>query len=139
MKGEAAVSEARLWLGTPYVHRASLRGAGCDCLGLIRGIWRALYGAEPCVLPPYASDWAEAGAPEALLGAMQLHLRPKPLDQPALGDVLVFRMRESGAAKHLGLQSGPEHFIHAYSQHEVSESALSAPWARRLVARFQFP
>jgi NlpC/P60 family putative phage cell wall peptidase len=38
---------ARDWLDTPYQHQASVRGAGCDCLGLIRGIWRTLYGAEP--------------------------------------------------------------------------------------------
>ena len=40
------VSEARLWLGTPYVHQMACRGAGCDCLGLVRGVWRGVYGAE---------------------------------------------------------------------------------------------
>jgi NlpC/P60 family putative phage cell wall peptidase len=52
----AAVAEARLWLGTPYMHQASARGAGADCLGLLRGIWRALYGDEPEVVPPYTED-----------------------------------------------------------------------------------
>ena len=41
------VGAARAWLGTPYRHRASTPGAGCDCLGLVRGVWRTLYGAEP--------------------------------------------------------------------------------------------
>ena len=35
------VAEARMWIGTPYVHQASALGAGCDCLGLVRGVWRA--------------------------------------------------------------------------------------------------
>jgi len=43
----AIVTEARRWIGTPYHHRASLRGVGTDCLGLIRGVWRALYDSEP--------------------------------------------------------------------------------------------
>ncbi|NCO16648.1 MAG: peptidase, partial [Alphaproteobacteria bacterium] len=41
------VAEARRWIGTPYVHQSSARGAGTDCLGLLRGVWRALYGVEP--------------------------------------------------------------------------------------------
>lgn len=32
------VAAARQWLGTPYRHQASVRGVGCDCLGLIRGV-----------------------------------------------------------------------------------------------------
>ena len=43
----AIVEEARAWIGTPYRHQASLKGVGCDCLGLIRGVWRAVMGEEP--------------------------------------------------------------------------------------------
>ena len=49
---EAALVEARRWLGTPYRHQASRMGVGCDCLGLVRGVWRSLYGAEPEATPP---------------------------------------------------------------------------------------
>lgn len=42
---KAIVNAARSWLGTPYHHQASLRGVGCDCLGLIRG----LAGPRPSV------------------------------------------------------------------------------------------
>ena len=54
----AIIAEARGWIGTPYCHQASLKGAGCDCLGLIRGVWRALYGAEPEAPGPYSPNWA---------------------------------------------------------------------------------
>jgi len=30
-------------------------------------------------------------------------------------------------------------FIHAYTGHGVIESPLSAPWERRIVARYAFP
>ena len=53
------VTAARGWIGTPYVHQASVRGAGCDCLGLLRGVWRELIGPEPEVVPPYTMDWSE--------------------------------------------------------------------------------
>ena len=58
------IAIARDWIGTPYRHQASTRGAGCDCLGLARGVWRALHGVEPTEPPPYTRDWGEAGARE---------------------------------------------------------------------------
>lgn len=138
----AVVLAARGWLGTPYVHQASCRGAGCDCLGLLRGIWREVLGAEPEAVPDYTQDWSEASHEERLWQAAARHLLAKPLAAPAPGDVLLFRMRDGGVAKHLGLQAmiGPApSFIHAYSGHGVVESALTPPWARRIVARFAFP
>jgi len=44
---QAIVEAALSWRGTPYHHRQSACGIGCDCLGLVRGIWRELYGPEP--------------------------------------------------------------------------------------------
>jgi len=44
---EAVIAAARAWLGTPYHNQASLRGVGCDCLGLARGVGRDVVGAEP--------------------------------------------------------------------------------------------
>lgn len=138
--GERAVEIAREWIGTPYRHQGSAWGAGTDCLGLIRGVWRALYGAEPEAVPPYTPDWAEPAGDEVLLEAASRLLVPARGEAP--GDVLVFRMRASGVAKHLGVAGwvgqAPT-FIHAYSGHAVMESPLSAPWQRRIAARFQFP
>ena len=136
------VEVARGWLGTPYIHQASCKGAGCDCLGLLRGVWRETLGAEPESAPAYTADWSEPSGQEALWEAALRHLTPKPLAQVASGDILLFRMRDGAVAKHLGLQAetGPvASFIHAYSGHGVVESALTTPWARRVVARFAFP
>ena len=138
----AIVVAARGWLGTPYVHQASCRGAGCDCLGLLRGVWREVLGQEPEVVPAYTADWSEASGQERLWQAAWRHLLPKDLAAAAPGDVILFRMRDGGVAKHLGLQAeigDGASFIHAYSGHGVVESALTPPWARRIVARFTFP
>ncbi|MEX3015894.1 peptidase [Gymnodinialimonas hymeniacidonis] len=136
------VSTARAWLGTPYIHQASCKGAGCDCLGLLLGIWREVHGDLPAPVPAYTNDWSEVSGEERLLEAARAHLPQKAIDDAAPGDVLIFRMRSDAVAKHVGLQSlvAPTPcFIHAYSGRGVTENALTAPWARRVAARFAFP
>lgn len=139
---EAIVAEARRWIGTPYVHQASVLGAGTDCLGLLRGVWRGINGAEPEAVPAYSMDWSEPQGEERLWAAALRHLIAKSVANRDTGDVLLFRMRDGAVAKHLGIlsQAGAEpRFIHAYSRYGVFESALSQPWRRRLVACFEFP
>ena len=64
---EDILAEAASWIGTPYLHQASVKGAGCDCLGLVRGIWRAALGEEPLPLPPYTPEWGKTSARDTLL------------------------------------------------------------------------
>lgn len=135
------VTEARRWIGTPYVHQASVLGVGTDCLGLLRGVWRAVRGEEPEVVPPYTRDWAEYEGREDLMAAARRWLSPCGAEIRE-GDVLLFRMREGAVAKHLGIVSrtgAAMAFIHAYTGHGVVESPLSEPWLRRVAARFSFP
>lgn len=138
------VAAARGWIGTPYRHQASVRGAGTDCLGLVRGVWREVVGPEPFRAPPYTPDWSEPQQDETLLRAGRRWLVPLGRDAPAApGEVLLFRMRDSGIAKHLGIlarrSAGRSTFVHAYCGQGVIESPLSEPWRRRIVARFRFP
>lgn len=140
--GAEALVVARCWIGTPYVHQGSVLGGGADCLGLIRGVWRTLFGEEPEAVPPYTPDWSEPQHEERLWRAALTHLERAPEGVEAPGDVLLFRMRQTGVAKHLGLAGVVGErptFVHAYSGHAVMESPLSAPWRRRIVARFRFP
>ena len=138
--GEKVLALAQGWLGTPYRHQASLRGVGCDCLGLVRGIWRELYGAEPELLPPYAPDWAERGGEDRLMAAAKRHFLAVPdMDGARPGDLLLFRWRADAAAKHLGILAGPQHFIHAYEQAAVVCSTLVPGWKRRIAGVFRFP
>lgn len=140
--GATVVVAARGWIKTPYRHQASSKAVGCDCLGLLRGMWRELYGAEPELVPAYSQDWSEPQGHEALWSAASRHLIAKPRGDAAPGDIMLFRMRSGAVAKHLGIAgevgTAPT-FIHAYSGHGVLESPLSSPWRRRIVARFQFP
>jgi NlpC/P60 family putative phage cell wall peptidase len=136
------VAETRAWIGTPYLHQASAKGAGTDCLGLLRGVWRSLIGAEPEAVPPYTDDWAEPSRQEVLLAAAERWLVRKDIAVAEVGDVLLFRMRQGSVAKHLGIQSeigARAAFVHAFTGHGVVESPLSHPWQRRIAARFSFP
>jgi len=136
------VALARDWIGTPYRHQASCIGAGADCLGLVRGVWRGLLGEEPENVPAYSMDWSEPQGEERLWAASARYLLEKPLSDLAKGDVVLFRMRPTSVAKHLGIvsRSGAEgSFIHAYARHGVTESPLTLPWRRRMVACFDFP
>ncbi|HVV94703.1 MAG TPA: peptidase P60 [Hyphomicrobiales bacterium] len=135
---DAVVAEARRWIGTPYVHRGALIGAGCDCLGLVVGVWRALIGPLPAAVPPYAPDWAEARGGEPLLAAARRWLVEQPPGEIAPGEVLLFRWRPEVAAKHLAIATDAGHMVHAHDGAAVAEVALR-PWRRRLVARFRFP
>lgn len=135
----AVVDEARRWIGTPYLHQGSVRGAGADCLGLVRGVWRAVVGPEPVPVPPYAPDWSEPDRDERLWRSAARFLIPLTPGPPEPGDVLLFRMRAASVAKHLAIATAPGRTVHAYSGHGVVETALSAPWTCRLVARFAFP
>ncbi|SLN46207.1 NlpC/P60 family protein [Roseovarius albus] len=140
--GEQVVQAARGWIGTPYRHQTSTKGAGTDCLGLLRGVWREVRGVEPEAVPAYSMDWAEPSRDEVLWRAAERHLQRVHLNDEQPGDVLLFRMRDGAVAKHLGIVGcvGPQaSFIHAYSDHAVVESPLSTPWQRRIAARFRFP
>ena len=95
--------QTRSWIGTRYCHQASLKGVGCDCLGLVRGVWRAVIGEEPERAPPYAPDWAEAASGEPLADAAARHLVAIDRDAFRDGDVLLFRWRANLPAKHAAI------------------------------------
>ena len=134
------IAEARAWIGTPYRHQASLQGVGCDCLGLVRGVWRALHGAEPEAMPAYTRDWAEASGVESLAQAARRHL--VELADPhvfASGDVLLFRYANRYPAKHAAIATAPGLMVHAHDGAAVAEVAIAPWWRRRLAFAFAFP
>ena len=131
------VSVAEQWIGTPYRHQGFKQGVGCDCLGLLRGVWQAIYGSEPEKPRAYSRDWAEFDASDALMAAAARHL--VKTDRLLPGTVILFRWREGMAAKHVGIATGPDRFIHAYERMAVTQSPLVPHWKRRIAGLFDFP
>ena len=135
---ERVIAAARRWLGTPYHDQASLRGVGCDCLGLARGVWREVVGPEPFPIPAYSRDWGETGPREVLAeGARRMMIEVEPAAAGA-GALVLFRMKPSAIAKHVGILTGPDTFLHAYERLGVIEEAMTVAWRRRLAFAFLF-
>ncbi len=136
---DEVVRAARQWIGTPYHHQASVRGIGADCLGLVRGVWRELYGRDAEAPPPYSRDWAEASGRETMLEAATRHLHPMALKQAGAGDVVVFRLRAGTVAKHAAILTGPDRMVHAMEGGTAAEVPLSPWWRRHMAGAFSFP
>ena len=133
------IAAARGWLGTPYHDQASVKGVGCDCLGLARGIWREVVGSETLPVPPYSRDWGEIGSREVLAdSAARVLIRIDPAETGP-GAVVLFRMREGAVVKHVGILTGPDTFIHSYERLGVIEQPLTVTWRRRIAFAFLFP
>lgn len=133
------IAAAREWIGTPYHDQASLRGVGTDCLGLARGIWRDVVGPEPTKIPPYTRDWGEVGDREVLADNALQWMIPLALENMGPGDLVLFRMRRGAIAKHCGILTSEDRFIHAYDRLGVVEDNLNAGWQRRIAYAFRYP
>ena len=131
----AIVEVARAWVGTPYRHRAALRGVGCDCIGLLREVWAEVIGEAP-TLPPYRADWRDGAHSAELRALAERWLLPGAM---APGAVLLFRIGASMAPRHCGIFVGDGRFVHAQERLGVVEGNLTDGWARRVTGVFAFP
>jgi NlpC/P60 family putative phage cell wall peptidase len=139
MRGHHIVEVARGWIGTPYIHQASQKGVGCDCLGLLRGVWREILGEEPYLPPPYSADWAEASGRETLAEAGQKYLIEIPITAFTTGDVILFRWRDNVPSKHCAIAVSDQFMIHAHDGASVAEVKIGSWWKRHISYAFRFP
>ncbi len=132
------VDEARSWIGTKYHHQACVKGSGCDCLGLVRGVYQNITGQAPEKPPAYSKDWAETLQQETLIDAAERHLVRVDKEDLQAGNVIIFRFKPRAMAKHAGILTSSDTMIHAHEKAPVSEVNLSDWWLRRVAAVFQF-
>ena len=134
------VAAARAWIGTPYRHQASAKGVGCDCLGLVRGVYAEIVGRvpEPPAYPKFAHD--RRAREKALRDALDgwclpiWALREFGPVSPAEGDVALVSLGGSRPATHLVIVERFDfaerrlRVIHAYSGHDVRSDLLPPGW-----------
>jgi len=133
---EQVVTAVRGWIGTPYLHQGALKGIGCDCLGLIIGVWRELGGEYSGSIPPYTSDWAEAIGRETLAEGFRQHLLEIETGEARAGDVVLFRWRGHLPAKHAAVLTEEKRMVHAQEGAFVTEVPVSDWWKRRMAYAF---
>ena len=107
------VAEARRWIGTPYHPCADVLGAGVDCGMLIVRVFVDTGLVPPFDPRPYPPDWHLHRAEERYLGFV--FDRCHEVDEPAPGDVVVFRYGRCYAHGGIVTAASPLAFVHAFS------------------------
>ena len=139
----AIVVEARSWIGTPFQWQASVKGAGCDCKGLIAGIARELRLPEADSLYARLANYRPGKVDTKLLKAGLAEMFD-PATAPLPGDLLLLRV--GGLPQHLailseGNPSDGGRMIHTYGKGPARvievpmghawRSALDSAWSWR--------
>jgi uncharacterized phage protein (TIGR02218 family) len=136
------VSEARSWIGTPYLHLQRDRGRFSDCAGLIIGVARSLGLGDYRKL-----DYSAIPDPVHMEKVLKDNLDPVSVSNYCLGDILWLGFRYPGKdgliPVHLGIvgdyPGGGYSLIHAYSISRcVTEHRLDVKWKRRIHAAFRY-
>ncbi len=113
-------------------------GSGCDCLGLVCGVWRKILGGEPFSVPPYPRSGKDPGGASLLLNAAENLLVPlHGLLVP--GSVLLFQMHKKIPPRHCGILIDGGRFVHAQERLGVTELTLDKRWQRRIHSTYAFP
>lgn len=134
---ELIVEAARSWVGTPYHHQAALKGIGCDCVGLVRGVYQEVLGVNPKFDLSYSADWGDVNGNEKLIEAADKYLVRAEALGP--GKVILLRMAKDRVAKHCMILTSPLTAIHAVNRNPVTEITLSSWWKNRIVLVYKFP
>jgi NlpC/P60 family putative phage cell wall peptidase len=127
------LAEARSWIGTPWLHQASCKGVGADCIGFGAGVAAACGSAEAkrFLATP---EWRRYGRhPEAdfLFRVCDELMDRIEISAATVGDVLVFNCGKH--PMHFGIVGDDGRMLHAYLKaRRVCEHQLDAGWRARI-------
>jgi NlpC/P60 family putative phage cell wall peptidase len=117
----AIVAEARTWLGTPYHHRAALKGVGADCAMFPLAVYKAVgLVPEDVAVDDYPMDWAFHRNEERYLAMVERFGHEIGRDRLGPGDFVVWRFGRTFS--HGAIVIEPPRVIHAYVEPAAS------PW-----------
>jgi len=109
---ETILQTAREWIGTPYHHRARVKGAGCDCLMLIVDAFTVAGLLPPdIVVPEYSRDMMYHSDDSSYLDAVLEYC--DEVDSPAPGDLALWKFGKTYS--HGAIVSAWPTVIHAYA------------------------
>lgn len=103
------VAEALSWMGTPYHHRARLKGAGVDCAQILIAVFVAVGLVDDFDPGDYPPDWMMHRDEERYLGFVGRHA--EQVEEPLPGDVVLYRVGR--CYSHAGIVLGWPEIVHA--------------------------
>jgi NlpC/P60 family putative phage cell wall peptidase len=139
---EQIVARARQEIGTPFVHQARVPGVGCDCIGLLIIVGRAL----GLVAPDFdIKGYSNIPDGKTLVARAGQFMTPIAREAMQVGDAIVMRWGKD--PQHLGILGDYVHgglsFIHAYCEVDgigsVIETHYAPTYQKRFVAAFRLP
>lgn len=141
MKRDAIVKETKEWCGTKWQHQASLKGIACDCVGLIRGVYRELTGKEIQTTMDYPATWHLFKEEERLLGECRKYAGEEIEFNDILpGDIITFSFKPRFVDHHIGIFLGDGMFAHSYLDvGKVVINRFDETWMARVRHCFRFP
>lgn len=89
MMREKVVEVAKSWLGTPYHHRAKLKGIGVDCAQILVAVFSEAGIIDDFDTGQYPQDWMMHRSEELYLGSIEKYA--KRVEQPKPGDIALFK------------------------------------------------
>ena len=120
------------WLGTPFRHRANVRGAGADCVTFVAETLLGCGALDSYVFPAYSLDWSRHQTRslvlEWLAGCPRM-ARVPDAQLPLPGDVACYKIGK--CVHHCAVVLEPPVLAHAVLNHAVDlgrldDSALSS-------------
>lgn len=131
----AIVQEALDWIGTRFIHAGRQKGIGCDCAGLVLGVYKNV-GLLDFEYSEYSS-YAPAGMMRNMLLRFCDPLQSVLFCLP--GDILLFTLY--GYEQHIAIATAPEaqRMCHAFqTPGVVVEHELNNFWLNRITGVFTF-
>ena len=112
MVRQQIIQEALSWLKTPWHHATCVKGAGVDCVGLLRGVFNAvgLTHIEESDMPVYPPDIMLHRNEETVLAGLTRYAHE--IETPLTGDVVVWKFGRIFA--HAGIVIEWPRIIHAH-------------------------
>ncbi len=136
---ETLVAVARGWVGTPFHHQAAVKGVGCDCIGLIRGVAAELGLSQGTFDDKRYQGYSRTPNSRLLLRGLGESLTPVRggIQVTLPGDILLFRI--DAAPQHLAFKTDVG-MLHAYaSKRRVVEHMIDGDWRRRFHGAWRLP
>ena len=107
------IAEARTWKGTPFHHKARVKGVGVDCGGFIYEVFKHVIGIPHESFPAYyAEDWALHRDNEIYLAFMQPYVIR--VSRPQVADITMWKFGRNFS--HGTIYMGNGQYIHSYGR-----------------------